>query len=326
MSPTYTVAVSGAAGRISYSLTFMIASGQMLGPDARVRLRLLDIPEAVKSAEGVALELQDSAFDLVESIDVTDDPREAFDGVNLVLLAGAKPRGPGMERSDLLAANAGIFGPVGAALNDSAADDVRVVVVGNPANTNAMIARENAPDLPAERFTALTRLDHNRALWQLAAKIGVGVGDISRLIVWGNHSPTQYPDISHARVGDQPVIDLVDPAWLESEFIPRVAKRGGEIIQVRGLSSAASAAKAVADHMHDWLHGTPEGDWTSVALPSDGSYGVPEGLVSSFPVTASDGEWHIVPGLAIDEFSRAKIDATVAELVEERETAHALTS
>ncbi|MBP2339268.1 malate dehydrogenase [Saccharothrix coeruleofusca] len=319
------VTVTGAAGQIGYALLFRIASGQLLGPDVPVRLRLLEIPQAVKAAEGTAMELDDCAFPLLDGIDITDDAKTAFDGVNVALLVGARPRTKGMERGDLLEANGGIFKPQGEAINAGAADDVRVLVVGNPANTNALIAQRHAPDVPAERFTAMTRLDHNRALSQLAKKLGVSVTDIKKLTIWGNHSATQYPDLFHAEVNGRNAAEAVgDQAWLENEFIPTVAKRGAAIIEARGASSAASAANAAIDHVHDWVNGTAEGDWVSMAVPSDGSYGVPEGLISSFPVTVRDGKYSIVQGLEIDEFSRARIDASVAELVEERDAVQAL--
>ena len=322
-SPT-TVTVTGAAGQIGYALLFRIASGQLLGPDRPVRLRLLEIPQAVRAAEGVALELQDCAFPLLAGVDISDDPTVAFDGVNVALLVGARPRTKGMERGDLLEANGGIFAPQGRAINAGAADDVRVLVVGNPANTNALIAQAAAPDVPADRFTAMTRLDHNRADVQLAAKLSVPVSEVRKLAIWGNHSATQYPDVSHAEVSGKPAADLVDEAWLRDEFIPRVAKRGAEIIEVRGASSAASAANAAIDHVFDWVNGTPAGDWTSTAIPSDGSYGVAEGVFSSFPVRSTDGRWEIVPGLEVDGFSRERINTSVAELREEREAVSAL--
>jgi len=322
-TPT-TVTVTGAAGQIGYALLFRIASGQLLGPDRPVRLRLLEVPQAVRAAEGVALELQDCAFPLLSGVDITDDATAAFDGVNVALLVGARPRSKGMERGDLLEANGGIFAPQGRAINAGAADDVRVLVVGNPANTNALIAQAAAPDVPADRFAAMTRLDHNRAVAQLAAKLSVPLSEIRRLTIWGNHSATQYPDVSHAEVAGKPAADQLDEAWLRDEFIPRVAKRGAEIIEVRGASSAASAANAAIDHVFDWIHGTPEGDWTSAAIPSDGSYGVAEGVFSSFPVTSSGGQWQIVPGLEIDGFSRQRIDASVAELREERDAVKGL--
>ena len=314
------VTVTGAAGQIGYALLFRIASGQLLGADVPVRLRLLEIPQAVKAAEGTAMELDDCAFPLLRGIDIFDDATAAFDGANIGLLVGARPRGPGMERGDLLEANGGIFKPQGQAINAGAADDVRVLVVGNPANTNALIAQAHAPDVPAERFTAMTRLDHNRAVSQIAARTGARVGDIKDLTIWGNHSATQYLDIFHARIDGRPAPEVIDDQqWLESEFIPTVAKRGAAIIEARGASSAASAANAAIDHIYDWVSGTGTDSWTSAAIPSDGSYGVPEGLISSFPVRSSGGRWEIVPGLEINDFSRARIDASVAELVEERD-------
>lgn len=322
-SSPVTVTVTGAGGQIGYALLFRIASGQLLGRDVPVRLRLLEIPAGRSAAEGTALELQDGAFPLLHGIDVTEDATAAFDGANIALLVGARPRGAGMERADLLEANGAIFGPQGAAINAGAADDIRVLVVGNPANTNALIASAHAPDVPAERFTAMTRLDHNRAVAQLAAKLEVPVSAIEGVIVWGNHSASQYPDLSHATVDGRPATELVDERWLADEYIPRVARRGAEIIQVRGSSSAASAASAAIDHVHDWVNGTGEG-WTSAAVVSDGGYGVPAGLISSFPVRAIDGEWRIVEGLAIDAFSRERIDASVAELLEERDAVRAL--
>ncbi|QIZ38232.1 malate dehydrogenase [Saccharopolyspora sp. ASAGF58] len=319
-----TVTVTGAAGQIGYALLFRIASGQLIGPDTPIKLRLLEIPQAVKAAEGTAMELNDCAFPLLQSIDITDDARTAFDGTNVALLVGARPRTKGMERGDLLEANGGIFKPQGEAINAGAADDVRVLVVGNPANTNALIAQAHAPDVPAERFTAMTRLDHNRALSQLAQKLDVSVTDIKKLTIWGNHSATQYPDLFHTEVGGKIAAEQVEQAWLADEFIPTVAKRGAAIIEARGASSAASAANAAIDHVHTWVNGTPEGDWTSAAVVSDGSYGVPEGLISSFPVTARDGKFEIVQGLEIDEFSRERIDASVSELVEERDAVRKL--
>ena len=315
-----TVTVSGAAGQIGYALLFRIASGQLLGPDTPVRLRLLEIGPAIKAAEGTAMELDDCAFPLLEEIDIADNPTAGFAGANVALLVGARPRTAGMERGDLLQANGGIFGPQGAAINASAADDIRVLVVGNPANTNALIAASHAPDVPAERFTAMTRLDHNRALSQLAKKAGVPVTEITRLTIWGNHSATQYPDIFHAQISGRPAAEVIaDRGWLEDDFIPTVAKRGAAIIEARGASSAASAANAAIDHVSDWVNGTPAGGWTSAAIVSDGSYGVPAGLISSFPVTSVGGRWEIVQGLEIDAFSRARIDASVAELVDERD-------
>ncbi|GAA2049505.1 malate dehydrogenase [Streptomyces carpaticus] len=319
------VTVTGAAGQIGYALLFRIASGQLLGPDVPVRLRLLEITPALKAAEGTAMELDDSAFPLLSGIDITDDPNVAFAGTNVALLVGARPRTKGMERGDLLEANGGIFKPQGKAINDHAADDVKVLVVGNPANTNALIAQAAAPDVPAERFTAMTRLDHNRALTQLAKKTGSAVSDIRRLTIWGNHSATQYPDIFHAEIAGKNAAETVnDEAWLADEFIPTVAKRGAAIIEARGASSAASAANAAIDHVHTWVNGTPEGDWTSMAVPSDGSYGVPEGIISSFPVTTSGGSYEIVQGLEINAFSRTRIDASVQELSDEREAVRAL--
>ncbi|MEV6449103.1 malate dehydrogenase [Amycolatopsis sp. NPDC051716] len=314
------VTVTGAAGQIGYALLFRIASGQLLGQDVPVKLRLLEIPQAVKAAEGTAMELEDGAFPLLAGTDIFDDPKQAFEGTNIALLVGARPRSKGMERGDLLEANGGIFKPQGEAINAGAADDIKVLVVGNPANTNALIARSHAPDVPAERFTAMTRLDHNRALAQLAKKLGVPVTELQKVAIWGNHSATQYPSVQHAEFGGKSIADAVDQAWLENDFIPTVAKRGAAIIEARGLSSAASAASAAIDHVHTWVNGTPAGDWTSAAVASDGSYGVPEGLISSFPVTAENGRYKIVQGLEIDDFSRARIDASVAELVEERDT------
>jgi malate dehydrogenase len=318
------VAVTGAAGQICYSLLFRIASGSMLGPDQPVELRLLEITPALKALEGVVMELDDCAFPLLSRVEIGDDATKVFDGVNLACLVGARPRTKGMERGDLLEANGAIFKPQGRALNDHAADDVKVLITGNPANTNALIAMSNAPDIPAERFNALTRLDHNRAIAQLAAKTGSSVNDIQRMTIWGNHSATQYPDVFHATVGGRPASDLVDQAWLESDFLPKVQQRGAAIIEARGASSAASAANATVDHMRDWVNGTAEGDWVSMSVPSDGSYGVPEGVISSFPCTTSGGVYTIVPGLEIDAFSRAKIDASTAELAEEREAVRGL--
>ncbi|MEQ0563602.1 malate dehydrogenase [Amycolatopsis sp. NEAU-NG30] len=318
------VTVTGAAGQIGYALLFRIASGQLLGQDVPVKLRLLEIPQAVKAAEGTAMELEDGAFPLLAGTDIFDDPKQAFEGTNIALLVGARPRSKGMERGDLLEANGGIFKPQGEAINAGAADDVKVLVVGNPANTNALIARSHAPDVPADRFTAMTRLDHNRALAQLAKKLGVPVTELKKVAIWGNHSATQYPSVQHAEFGGKSIAEAVDQAWLENDFIPTVAKRGAAIIEARGLSSAASAASAAIDHVYTWVNGTPAGDWTSAAVVSDGSYGVPEGLISSFPVTAKDGKYEIVQGLEIDEFSRTRIDASVAELVEERDTVQKL--
>ncbi|CCI53939.1 malate dehydrogenase [Nostocoides jenkinsii] len=319
------VAVTGAAGQIGYSLLFRLASGALLGPDTPIELRLLEITPALKTLEGVVMELDDCAFPTLAGIEIGDDPNVVFDGVNHALLVGARPRGPGMERGDLLEANGGIFAPQGKALNAHAASDIRVTVTGNPANTNALIAMSNAPDIPTERFSALTRLDHNRAISQLAAKLGVPVTEIKKMTIWGNHSATQYPDLFHAEVGGRNAAEAVgDQEWLAGTFIPTVAKRGAAIIEARGSSSAASAASATIDHARTWIEGTPEGDWVSMSVRSDGSYGVPEGLISSFPVTIKDGQWSIVQGLDIDEFSRGKIDASVAELAEEREAVKGL--
>ncbi|MDX6744478.1 malate dehydrogenase [Actinocorallia sp. A-T 12471] len=319
------VTVTGAAGQIGYALLFRIASGQLLGADVPVKLRLLEIPQAVKAAEGTAMELDDCAFPLLAGIDIFDNPTDGFAGANVALLVGARPRTKGMERGDLLEANGGIFGPQGKAINDGAADDIRVLVVGNPANTNALIASAAAPDVPKSRFTAMTRLDHNRALSQLSVKTGVPVTELKKLTIWGNHSATQYPDIFHAEVAGKNAAEVVnDEKWLAEDFIPTVAKRGAAIIEARGASSAASAANAAIDHVYDWVNGTPEGDWTSAAIPSDGSYGVAEGIISSFPVTSENGEWKIVQGLEINDFSRTRIDASVAELVEERDAVKAL--
>jgi malate dehydrogenase len=312
------VAVTGAAGQIGYSLLFRLASGSLLG-DRPIELRLLEITPALKALEGVVMELEDCAFPTLAGVEIGDDAEQIFDGVNLALLVGARPRGPGMERSDLLSANGAIFTAQGKALNKVAADDVRIGVTGNPANTNALIAMSNAPDIPQERFSALTRLDHNRAIAQLAKKTGSHVTDIKKMTIWGNHSATQYPDVFHAEIGGRNAAEVVgDRNWIENEFIPTVAKRGAAIIEARGSSSAASAASATIDASRDWLNGTPEGDWVSMAVVSDGSYGVPEGLISSFPVTTRDGNWEIVQGLEIDDFSRSKIDASTAELADER--------
>jgi malate dehydrogenase len=329
-APVTTVTITGAGGQIGYALLFRIAAGAMLGPDRPVRLKLLEIPQGLRSAEGAALELQDSAFPLLRQVDITDDPRAAFDGCGIAMLVGARPRGPGMERSDMLAANAGIFGPQGAAINAGAADDVRVVVVGNPANTNALIAAASAPDIPPERFTALTRLDHNRALGQLSAALEARPDEIDGLVIWGNHSATQFPDVSHARVRGEPVIEALAArlggrekadAWLDDIFIPRVAQRGAEIIDVRGSSSVASAAHAAIEHVRDEQAGTA---WTSAAIVSRGEYGVPEGLICSFPVASDGGGYRAIEGLSIDDRSRARIDTSVAELMSERDTVRAL--
>ena len=325
MSTPVKVTVTGAAGQIGYALLFRIASGQLLGPDTPVHLNLLEIPQAVKAAEGTAMELDDCAFAPLAGIDIHDDPVKAFDGCNVALLVGARPRGPGIERADLLEANGGIFKPQGAAINAGAASDVKVLVVGNPANTNALIAQSHAPDVPRERFTAMTRLDHNRAIAQLAKRTGATVAEITNMTIWGNHSATQYPDLVNAKVRGGSAWDAVgDEAWIADSFIPTVAKRGAAIIDARGLSSAASAANAAIDHVHDWVRGTPEGDWVSMAIPSDGSYGVPEGIISSFPVTCSGGLYSIVQGLDVPEFSRQRIDATAGELVEERDAVREL--
>ncbi len=319
------VAVTGAAGQIGYSLLFRIASGDLLGKDTPIQLHLLEITPAMKALEGVVMELDDCAFPLLSDVVIGDDATTVFDGVNVALLVGARPRSKGMERADLLEANGAIFTVQGKALSQSAAADIRILVPGNPANTNALIAMSNAPDIPAERFTAMTRLDHNRALAQLAAKAGVSVNDVTKMTIWGNHSATQYPDIFHAEIGGRSAAEVVDDqTWLESDFIPTVQKRGAAIIEARGASSAASAASAAVDHVRDWMLGTPDGDWVSMAVPSDGSYGVPEGLISSFPVTTKAGTYEIVQGLSIDDFSRARIDATVAELAEERDAVKGL--
>jgi malate dehydrogenase len=319
------VAVTGAAGQIGYSLLFRIGSGSMLGPDQPVELRLLEITPALKALEGVVMELDDCAFPLLSKVEIGDDPKTVFDGVNLACLVGARPRTKGMERGDLLEANGAIFKPQGQAINDHASDDVKVLVTGNPANTNALIAMHNARDVPAERFNALTRLDHNRAKAQLAAKTGASVNEVTHLTIWGNHSATQYPDVFNALVRGQNAAELIDDQqWLESTFLPTVQQRGAAIIEARGASSAASAANATVEHMRDWVHGTPEGDWVSMSVSSDGSYGVPEGLISSFACTTSGGAYQIVQGLNINDFSRGKIDASVAELIEERDAVRAL--
>ena len=320
MSSSTKITVTGAAGQIGYALLFRIASGQLLGPDRPVELRLLEITPALGAAEGTAMELLDCAFPLLSGIEISDQPDEAFDGANVAFLVGARPRTKGMERGDLLEANGGIFAPQGKAINDNAADDIRVLVVGNPANTNALIAMSNAPDVPAERFTAMMRLDHNRAIAQLATKTGMPVSEIKRMIIWGNHSATQYPDISHATIGGKPAADVIDDhVWFEDQFIRRVQQRGAEVIEARGSSSAASAANAAIDHMHDWVLGSAEGDYVSMGIPSDGSYGVDEGIISSFPVVCSGGDYKIVEGLEISDFSRRRIDASVKELADERE-------
>ena len=317
-----TVTVTGAAGQIGYALLFRIASGQMLGPDEKINLRLLEIPDAVKAAEGTAMELQDCAFPLLASTEIFDDPKQAFDGVNVAMLVGARPRSKGMERADLLEANGQIFKPQGEALNAGAADDVKILVVGNPANTNALIAMSNAPDIPNERFTAMTRLDQNRAVAQLAEKVGVGVEDVEDLAIWGNHSPTMFPDLFNAKVKGERAVDQVDMDWYENDYIPRVGKRGAEIIDARGASSAASAASAAIDHVHDWVQGAD--GLRSMAVHSNGEYDVAEGLISSFPVRVSGGSYEIAEGLEIDDFARGKIDATVNELAEERDSVRQL--
>ena len=321
MSKTpFKVAVTGAAGQICYSLLFRLASGALLGPDRPIELRLLEIEPALKALEGVVMELDDCAFPQLAGVQIGSDPTKIFDGVGLALLVGARPRGPGMERSDLLEANGAIFTAQGKALNEVAADDVRIGVTGNPANTNALIAMSNAPDIPRERFSALTRLDHNRAVSQVAMKAGVAVTEVKKMTIWGNHSATQYPDLFHAEIGGKNAAKVIgDQAWVEDYFIPTVAKRGAAIIDARGASSAASAASATIDAARDWLFGSAKGDWVSMAVVSDGSYGVPAGLVSSFPVTTDKGNWSIVEGLTIDEFSRGRIDASTAELADERE-------
>jgi malate dehydrogenase len=319
------VTVTGAAGQIGYALLPRIANGEVLGSDTPVELRLLEISAAMKTLAGVVMELEDSAFPLLDSVEITDDPNVAFEGTNVALLVGARPRTKGMERADLLEANGGIFKPQGAAINAHAADDVRVLVVGNPANTNCLIAMSNAPDVPRERFTAMTRLDHNRAKAQLARKAGAHVRDVHRMTIWGNHSTTQYPDITHALIGERPAPQVVsDRDWLVDEFIPTVQKRGAAVIEARGASSAKSAASAAIDHVRDWFAGTPDGDWVSMAVPSDGTYDVAEGLISSYPCTCAGGEWRIVEGLEIEGFSRERIDASVAELRQERDAVEKL--
>ncbi|WP_024356337.1 malate dehydrogenase [Leucobacter chironomi] len=324
-----TVTLTGAGGQIGYAALFRIAAGDMLGADQRVALRLLEIPQGMRAAEGAALELTDCAFPLLSSIELVDDPDAAFDGANVAMLIGSRPRTAGMERGELLEANGAIFGPQGRAIGAHAADDVRVIVVGNPANTNALIAQQHAPDVPAERFTALTRLDHNRAVGLLAGEAGATVTDVDGITIWGNHSATQYPDLSHATVGGRAALDVIDPAWGRGAYIDRVAKRGAEIIEVRGGSSVASAANAAIEHVRDWMLGTGTGAGgverrTSAAVVSHGEYGVPEGLVSSFPVVSRGGDWEIVEGLTVDEFSRQRIDASVAELVAERDAVRRL--
>ncbi len=311
------IAVTGAAGQICYNLLFRIASGSLLG-DRPIELRLLEITPALKALEGVVMELEDCAFSNLTNVVIGDDPKKVFEGANVAMLVGAMPRKAGMERGDLLSANGAIFTAQGKALNESAADDIRVLVTGNPANTNALIAMTNAPDIPNDRFNALTRLDHNRAKAMLAAKVGVGVGEVSHMTIWGNHSSTQYPDLYHAQVSGKPAGSLVDDAWVEETFIPKVAKRGAAIIEARGASSAASAANATVEHMRDWILGTPENDWVSMAVPTDGSYGVPEGVISSFPCVVRDGKYEIVQGLELNDFSKAKLQASVDELLDEK--------
>lgn len=312
-----TVTVTGAAGNIGYALLFRIASGGLLGPDVPVRLNLLEIPAAVKAAEGTAMELNDSAFPLLDSVNIYDDANQAFEGTNVGLLVGARPRTKGMERADLLAANGGIFGPQGRAINDHAADDVKVLVVGNPANTNAYIAAASAPDVPADRFNAMMRLDHNRAVSQLKEKTGTPVSEIKNVVVWGNHSADQHPDVSYATLAGKPALDAVEEEWLSSYFVPTVAKRGAAIIEARGASSAASAASAAIDHVYDWVNGTKEGEWTTAGTASHGEYGVPEGLIFGFPTISKGGEWEIVTGLEISESTQAGIDRNIKAAQEE---------
>jgi malate dehydrogenase len=324
MTAPLNVAITGAAGQIGYALIFRVASGALLGPDTRVNLHLLEITPALQALQGVVMELNDCALPTLNRVVATDDAMVAFRDCQIALLVGARPRGPGMERKDLLLANAQIFSAQGKALNEVADRKVRVLVVGNPANTNALIARANARDLNPRNFTAMTRLDHNRALWQLAEKTGAHVGEIRRMTIWGNHSSTQYPDLRHAEVAGKPAKSLVSQQWIEESFIPVVQQRGAAVIKARGASSAASAASAAIDHMRSWLSGTREGDWVSMSVPADGSYGIPEGVIYSYPVTIANGEYRIVPGLAVDEFSRKRMDATLAELREEREGIKAL--
>jgi malate dehydrogenase len=319
MKQPLNVAITGAAGQIGYALAFRVASGALLGADQPVNLHLLEITPALPTLQGVLMELNDCAFPTLNKVVATDDARVAFKDCHAALLVGARPRGPGMERKDLLLANAAIFSVQGKALNDVASRDVRVLVVGNPANTNSLIAMKNAPDLNPQCFTAMTRLDHNRALSQLAEKTGAHVNDIQRMIIWGNHSATQYPDINHCLVKGKPATSLVDQPWIEKDFIPTVQQRGAAIIKARGASSAASAASAAIDHVRDWFHGSPQGDWLSMGIPSDGSYGIPEGVIYSYPVVCRGGRYEIVQGLSIDEFSRQRMDATHKELLEERD-------
>ena len=318
MSSPVKVVVTGAAGQIGYALVYRIASGQMLGPDTKVELRLLEVPQARGALDGVAMELDDCAFPLLSNIVCTDDPNEAFNGANVGLLVGARPRTKGMERGDLLEANGAIFTVQGKAINDNAADDVKILVVGNPANTNAMIAMNSAPDVPRERFTAMMRLDHNRALTQVAQKTGASVSDVTNMTIWGNHSATQYPDVVHAKVAGKSAWDTIaDEAWVADTFIPTVQKRGAAIIEARGASSAASAANAAIDHVRDWVLGTPAGDWVSMGVAVDGQYGIEKGIICGLPCTAKNGEWSVVEGLELDAFSKPRIDASVAELREE---------
>ncbi|WP_416442774.1 malate dehydrogenase [Leucobacter sp. HNU] len=323
MAQATTITLTGAGGQIGYAALFRIAAGDMLGPDRPVALRLLEIPQGMRGAEGAAMELLDCAFPLLESVEISDDPAVAFDGANIAMLVGSRPRAAGMERSDLLTANGAIFGPQGRAIGEHAADDVRVAVVGNPANTNALVAQRNASGLPAERFSALTRLDHNRAVGLLAAEAGAAVDRVDGVTIWGNHSATQYPDLSHATVDGRPALQAVDPAWARGAYVERVAKRGAEIIEVRGGSSVASAANAAIEHVRDWVLGTGE-RWTSAAIVSSGEYGVPEGLISSFPVRSDGAEWRVVEGLDVDDFSRQRIDASVAELIAEHDAVREL--
>ncbi len=313
------VAVTGGAGQIAYSLLFRIASGEMLGPDRPVYLQLLEITPALNALKGVVMEINDCAYPLLQGVTVSDDPNVAFKDADVAMLVGAKPRGKGMERGDLLAENGKIFGPQGRALNEHASRDVKVLVIGNPANTNCLIAMKNAPDLDPRQFTAMTRLDHNRAISQVSEKTGTPVTDIRKVIIWGNHSATQYPDLNHATIAGKPAMAQLDQAWVRDQFIPRVQKRGAEVIEARGLSSAASAGYAGLDHVRDWVHGSADGDWVSMGIPSDGSYGIPEGIIYSYPCVCRDGAYEIVQGLDVDDFSREKMDATRAELEEERD-------
>jgi malate dehydrogenase len=324
MRAPVTIAVTGGAGQIGYQLLFRIAAGDMLGSEQPVRLRILEVEQALPALEGVVMELHDAAFPLLASVDTTADASVAFEGADHALLVGARPRGPGMERGDLLAANGAIFAAQGRAIQERASDRIRITVTGNPANTNALITAAAAPDIPRERFSALTRLDHNRALAQLSAQTGVAVADVRRMIVWGNHSATQVPDLTHALVAGRPAVELVERSWVRDAFVPTVANRGAAIIEARGASSAASAASATIDHVRSWALGTPGDDWTSMSVLSSGEYGVPEGLVSSFPVTCADGDWSVVEGLELDPDVRAQLDRSVAELADEREQVRAL--